>query len=110
MAVDADKPDDDGYVCQVQGCMWITGRSWWDRVWYSGATNFPSKIVRVQRDDEFIQALSFAVMSFNSAMKAAKERLVAKGLRQVSKQQREDAAVDHWGLSSNEPVEAVAPF
>ena len=47
---------------QVQGCLWITGRSWWDLVSYSrGLTPI---IVRFERDEGFISALSDAVAEF----------------------------------------------
>ena len=43
------------YVQQVQGCMYITGRSWWDFV--SFHPDMESMIIRVERDDEFIEKL-----------------------------------------------------
>jgi hypothetical protein len=44
------------HYAQVQGCMWITGRDWWDFMSYH-----PEKepfIVRVERDVEFIDKLA----------------------------------------------------
>ena len=47
------------YIAQIQGCMWMTGRKWWDFASFN--PDFPEhlqlKIVRVLRDDEFIKNL-----------------------------------------------------
>lgn len=49
------------YVAQVQGCLWITGREWWDFVAYH--EELPAMIVHVERDEDFIQKLEAAVFS-----------------------------------------------
>jgi len=49
------------YIPQIQGCMWITGRKWWDFMSYHPAME--NLIVRVERDDEYIQKLADAVIS-----------------------------------------------
>ena len=49
------------YIPQIQGCMWITGRKWWDFMSYHPAME--NLIVRVERDDEYIQKLAGAVIS-----------------------------------------------
>lgn len=43
------------YKQQVMGCLWITGRQWWDFMSYH--PNMKPLIVRVERDEEFISAL-----------------------------------------------------
>lgn len=43
---------DPAYTMQMQGCMWIADRKWWDFV--SFCPGFPTAIYRVQRDDELI--------------------------------------------------------
>lgn len=54
------------YTAQIQGCMWVTGRSWWDFVSYH--PDFPENaqlIVRkIQRDDVYIAALQTSVEMF----------------------------------------------
>lgn len=48
------------HYAQVQGCMWITERDWWDFMSYH-----PEKeafIVRVERDEEFIKKLAEQVL------------------------------------------------
>lgn len=60
------------YLAQVQGGMWITERKWWDFVSYH--PEFPEwlqlKIIRVQRDDEYIKMLEFEVDKFLSEVDA----------------------------------------
>ena len=50
------------FMPQVQGCMWITGRKWWDLMSYNPA--IPPVIVRIERDDAYIGKLSAAVLEF----------------------------------------------
>jgi len=47
------------YKQQIMGCMMITGRSWWDLMAYS--EELPHLIVRVDRDDEYIEKLAAEV-------------------------------------------------
>ena len=44
------------HIPQVQGCMWITRREWWDFVSYN--PSMESLIVRVERDDEYIEKMA----------------------------------------------------
>ena len=54
------------YYEQIQGYMWITGRSWWDFVSYD--PRFPANkqiiIIRVERDHEFIAGLETRCIMF----------------------------------------------
>lgn len=43
------------YVQQVQGCMYITGRKWWD--FMSFHPDVENLIIRIERDEVFIEAL-----------------------------------------------------
>lgn len=47
------------YMPQIQGCMWVTNREWWDFVSYDPNTleKFKMLIIRVNRDDKFIENL-----------------------------------------------------
>lgn len=47
------------YKQQVMGCLWITGREWWDFMSYH--PNMKPLIVRVERDEEYIAALEKCV-------------------------------------------------
>lgn len=56
------------YFQQVQGNLYVTGRKWWDFMsYYPGMKPF---IVRVERDEKFIEALSLAVDEFNEDLAA----------------------------------------
>lgn len=44
------------YVPQVMGCLWITGRDWWDFVSYH--ETMPALLVRVERDEDYIAKLA----------------------------------------------------
>lgn len=48
------------YFQQLQGCLWISGRDWWDFMSYH--PKMEPLIVRVFRDEEFIKALECAVI------------------------------------------------
>lgn len=43
------------YKAQVQGCLWITEREWWDFMSYH--PQMPNLLIRVHRDDEYINQL-----------------------------------------------------
>lgn len=43
------------YIQQVQGCMYITGRKWWDFMSFHPDTE--SLIIRIERNETFISAL-----------------------------------------------------
>jgi len=47
------------YKQQVMGCLWVTGRDWWDFVSYH--ESMPALIVRVHRDEDYINALATEV-------------------------------------------------
>ena len=49
------------YIPQVQGCLWITNRDWWDFMSYH--PSMEDLIVRVYRDEAYITKLADAVMS-----------------------------------------------
>lgn len=66
------------YRCQVQGGMLITDREWWDFVSYN--PDLPSALVRFNRDETFIKALSSAVNQFCEVMYEAKQQLMKYGL------------------------------
>jgi hypothetical protein len=61
------------YRAQIQGCMWITGRAWWDSLSFHPL--MPEALVRVERDEEFISALAEAVGHFLERLEQAEARL-----------------------------------
>lgn len=54
------------HKAQVQGCLWITGREWWDFMSY--APKLPPLYVRVVRDKEYIAQIEKAVIAFNEEL------------------------------------------
>jgi hypothetical protein len=66
-----------GYRCQVQGCLWLCERDWWDTISYN--PDMPPALVRVVRDEPFIKALAGAVDAFLDMMDGMKARLVQRG-------------------------------
>lgn len=64
------------HIAQVQGGMYVTGREWWDFVSYDPRQPEPTRlyIQRVHRDEEFIQSLDIALLSFwDDVQKAIKQ-------------------------------------
>lgn len=53
------------HLQQIMGCLWITGRSWWDFMSYH--QTMKPLIVRVERDEEYIATLAEHVT--NAALK-----------------------------------------
>ena len=50
------------YKCQVQGSLWISGREWWD--FMSFHPQLPPFILRVYRDEEFIEKMESHINNF----------------------------------------------
>lgn len=73
--------DDWGDVAdQVQGCLWITGRKWWDMCLYFPALESIGKAFtrrRVLRDDNYIERLESDLMDFERLVTDWETRLRA---------------------------------
>jgi hypothetical protein len=65
------------YTWQIQGCMWITGRQWWDFVSFN--PDFPEDLQmvarRIPRDEVAIQRLADKVASFMDEVRAEVEEV-----------------------------------
>lgn len=63
-------PDD--YVEQVQGQLWISGRAWCDFISYDDRFPLPMRlvIIRVNRDEELIDAMERKVCSFRDQVQS----------------------------------------
>ena len=64
------------YVDQVQGCMWLTGRKWWDFCLYCPALEPIGKQLwrrRVERDDNYIETMEVELLEF-AALVAENEK------------------------------------
>lgn len=62
------------YKQQVQGCMFVTGREWWDLYAYS--ESLPSISLRIERDDEYISKMLVEITNAVTIVKAQTEKLI----------------------------------
>jgi hypothetical protein len=62
------------YRQQVQGCLWVTGRSWWD--FFSYHPDMPHLLVRVERDEAYIEMLAGEVISAVTEIQTELEKLI----------------------------------
>ena len=67
------------HMAQVQGCLFVTGRQWWDVMSFNPA--MPPSIVRVERDPKFMAALEAALENFTTALADMREKLLAMGCK-----------------------------
>jgi hypothetical protein len=70
------------YRCQVQGCLYVTNRKWWDLCSFSPV--LPSVRVRVTRDEAFLTALTDELTRFIEKLNAAKAKLSAERERRFA--------------------------
>lgn len=77
----------DKYRAQIQGCLWIAERDWWDFLSYH--PTMPPALIRVERDEPFIAALADAVTRFCDELDAAKADLLARGITPAENPKRE---------------------
>ena len=66
------------YIPQVQGCLWVTGRAWWDFLSY--APGLPPVLIRVEPDAKYQAALDDHMPTFHAELMAGRERLREKGV------------------------------
>jgi putative phage-type endonuclease len=62
------------YYQQVQGCLWITGREWWDFMSYH--PEMPHLLVRAHRNEKYIEAMAEQVEKAVKTIVEETERLV----------------------------------
>lgn len=61
------------YWQQIQGCMWISQREWWD--FFAYHPEMPHVLVRVERDDEYIAKLADEVIKAVIVIKTEMEKM-----------------------------------
>lgn len=68
------------HVAQVQGCMWVTGRKWWDFISYDprATPQFRLYIQRIERDEAYIANLEKEVIKFLSEVEDQIEQLTKR--------------------------------
>lgn len=85
----------DAYKCQVHGCLWVTGRKWWEIA--SFHRSIPHVIARVRvKPDEFTERLGKAVTDFAGSLARAKKHLIDLGVEPLPVYEgttQEDAAM-----------------
>jgi putative phage-type endonuclease len=64
-----------GYINQVQGQMWVTGRKWCDFMSYNPDSHKMAFLIRVMRDEVHIKKLSAAVYGFIGELDVLVERM-----------------------------------
>lgn len=69
------EPLDINYKFQTQGQLYVTGRKWCDLITYHPRMTLLPKIIRIERDEDYINILHTAVIEFNS--------FILQGLRNV---------------------------
>jgi len=56
------------YIPQIQGSLWVTGRQWWDFMSY--VPGMPDFVLRVERDESYIDRLAVMVEDFVAKLDA----------------------------------------
>lgn len=68
---------DDKYKCQVQGQLYITGLPWCQ--WFSYHPDFPPVLMKMERDEKFIDILAKTLAEFVAMKNDLMEQIKAKG-------------------------------
>ena len=66
------------WMVQIQACMWICERQWWDFCLFTDARNVPNLIERVDRDEAIISTLAEEVPAFCDELDAYEAELRAR--------------------------------
>lgn len=63
------------YTAQIQGCMWVTERQWWDFVSFNPSFPANARLIvrRIERDQAYIDRLAEAVESFTGEVQSMVE-------------------------------------
>ncbi|MDQ2140926.1 YqaJ viral recombinase family protein [Alcaligenaceae bacterium B3P038] len=72
---------------QVQGCLWITGRKWWNQCLYCPGLEPVGKHftrLRVERDDNHIEAMETKLMQFARLVSQYEDILLKKAAKKLS--------------------------
>ncbi len=74
------------YIPQIQGCMWVTGRDWWDFVSFDPRMPDTHQLLiqRVHRDQAFIDNLAAAVKEAEEAVQALLGKLSQPAMQEAA--------------------------
>jgi hypothetical protein len=95
------------YMDQIQGCMWISGRSWWHFGLYCPAlkpVHLEFQMIEVERDDDYIEALETDLIEFNAVVDDYEARLREKGAEAVAEAAEEVRAMLAAEAAATEPA------
>jgi hypothetical protein len=81
---------DQAYWPQVQGQLWITERQWVDILSYH--PEMPPALIRVQRDDAYIDLLAAGVQAFAQVLEANYQMMLERGVVAAAARYRHAAA------------------
>ena len=89
----------DDYYHQVQGCLYVSRRAWWDVVSYN--PSMPPLVMRVEPDADYLVALDDNLKRFLSELEAGRQVLIARGVvsradRRERAKAEEKADADAW--------------
>lgn len=70
------------HKAQVQGCLWVCEREWWDFASY--CPKLPLLVIRVQRDEEYLKRLAEEVELFNIELKQTVEYIRRYGVKEAA--------------------------
>ncbi|KKM48500.1 hypothetical protein LCGC14_1557710 [marine sediment metagenome] len=73
-------------IPQVQGLLWLTGRRWWDLLYYNPV--IPAAIMRVERDEKYISGMAAALDDFLVKLAEKREEVLSKLDRRPEESQR----------------------
>ena len=74
--------DAHAHRCEVQGCLWVTGRAWWDLLIYSPF--LPPSLTRYEPEDDWVSAFEQALGAFSWGLAEARTKLTMMGMEVVS--------------------------
>ena len=63
------------YMPQIQGCLWVTGRAWWDFVLYTTEPGLPKIVRRIEPDPKWQAAFDDAIPAFCDELAAMVKRI-----------------------------------
>jgi hypothetical protein len=93
------------YWPQLQGQLLITGRKWVDIVSYCDCPGFPPVVIRVQRDEPYIENLQNALVEFVREM-MGKRVMLDRDFPQASQSKAKEPPDDGLGVSDAD-VDAI---
>ena len=75
LAMLEDKTPEPNYIMQIQGCMFVTGRTEWEFILYSDDPGMPNTWWTIKRDDKLQEALARALPIFCDEVDELEEKI-----------------------------------